>query len=767
MNFNSIFDSLPVHSSKYLEFYFRDMIKLPKNKKIFFNASDKYALAIMKDETKRVLSGSGKLRERPWSNFLFYFMNKDTYIELFGINKRRRNVLDKKILSDEFTLSEWDESYNGKDPDGINVLKANNYKIAKFLFDLIKIKEPFLFVRSYVYITIIIYDDSEIINTDNYLTYYFNTNYKFTETNGKKDFIYNVAYSYLVDDINFELELIKDNNRDIIDCAKAFIGDFDFIDQTKYYFDNLVQDIEKGDKYILVEGAARTGKTIIAMSLLQHYEDAQLLVMNYYFYNALKDAFATLDYNFPKERVFHQSYGKSGYYDGIPKMDFTFCIVDECQRFGNKFGLIDRITGNPNHKHSIFLGDDYQRLRSSSDDGLKYILDRIIETENSVKKYKFNNSIGVPPWIVKNVKFLLNAPEMKNPYPIGEYIINIYDTQNDFLKAYEKDSLSRKHLATIQAPYTNFKDFGKYRAFPKSLINTSYPYFLNKETINNYYFSPYEMISRELDSMYIFVRRNISEESITEYVLTQLYILMTRATISLNLFFENQSTKKFFKLKLEKIMEFSHMETFNLDEIEEGRQFFVKEDIVDEVLLNFSINNPKPDLKSRFITRLLHFTDEKNIDSILKYGILPRENLVSNAIDYVFNDENRIDGYPDSICLSVENPNDRLLKAFKQRFPERKFKLITINPAILYSSFIMNGDRLSLTKRLYCNYNAAAKRTLKSADDIKIMYSEVVQTYWLTYTRHNLPENMPTSSQAEILFFGIIPPEFIDTIEDI
>jgi hypothetical protein len=448
-------------------------------------------------------------------------------------------------------------------------------------------------------------------------------------------------------------------------------------------------------------------------------------------------------------------------------MDYSFCIVDECQRLGKKYGLINRFLLNSNHKHTIFLGDDYQRLNRSSDDGLKHILNKVLETDNIVKKYKFNNSVGVPPWVVKNVKFLLNAPEMKNPYPLGEYTIKIFDSQNKFLNAYDEETLSRKHLATIQEPYKNFDDFGKYRSYPKRLINTNYPYFLNKETIGNYYFSPYEMISRELDTIYVFVRNNITVDDIKDYVMTQLYVLMTRSTISLNLYFENQDTRLFFEEKLEKILEFSHMEEFDVDLLEEGRQFFIKEDIVDKVLLRFEINSPKYVLKDRFITRLIHFTDEENIENILKYGIMPRKSLISNNINFKYNDSARLDGHQDSVCLSVENPNDRLLKAFKQRYPKRKFKVLTINPAILYSSFIMNDEKLSLTKRYYCNYNAAANKTLKSLSDINIMYSEQVQTYYITYTRHDLSDNIPTSSQAEILFFGVIPPEFIDSIEDI
>ena len=73
---------------------------------------------------------------------------------------------------------------------------------------------------------------------------------------------------------------------------------------------------------------------------------------------------------------------------------------------------------------------------------------------------------------------------------------------------------------------------------------------MNSETVEKYYFSPYEMISRELDSIYIFLRENISPDVIRGYVLTQLYVLMTRATLSLNIYIENKETYKVFKERL-------------------------------------------------------------------------------------------------------------------------------------------------------------------------------------------------------------------------
>ena len=45
---------------------------------------------------------------------------------------------------------------------------------------------------------------------------------------------------------------------------------------------------------IIVEGPARSGKTIIAATLLGELEDSKFLLMNYFFYQAIVDGFHAL-----------------------------------------------------------------------------------------------------------------------------------------------------------------------------------------------------------------------------------------------------------------------------------------------------------------------------------------------------------------------------------------------------------------------------------------------------------------------------------------
>ena len=47
------------------------------------------------------------------------------------------------------------------------------------------------------------------------------------------------------------------------------------------------------------------------------------------------------------------------------------------------------------------------------------------------------------------------------------------------------------------------------------------------------------------------------------------------------------------------------------------------------------------------------------------------------------------------------------------------------------------------------------------------MFSNQVQTYYYIFNRKGRKDSEPTCNQAEILFFGRIPPEYIESIEDI
>lgn len=167
-------------------------------------------------------------------------------------------------------------------------------------------------------------------------------------------------------------------------------------------------------------------------------------------------------------------------------------------------------------------------------------------------------------------------------------------------------------------------------------------------------------------------------------------------------------------------------------------------------------------LKQRNISKLIHFTSDSNIESIRKNGIMPRQRLMDEKENFDFNDSLRLDQHLDSVCLSVQVPNKHLLEEYCRRFPNKNYKLVEIDPVILTNLNLSNKQ----TKALFFDYNAASKYANKSEGDLNIMFKEEIRKHHISNNRDTKEDNIPTSDQAEILYFGVIPPKYILNIVD-
>jgi hypothetical protein len=198
------------------------------------------------------------------------------------------------------------------------------------VFRQLKSKAPSLFVRSYVYLIFIRlesngtspFDFGDAIqptavrpSADDYQIYYWNTKYEVRP--GRKKNLFGDSGNDVVPSIGehgggldedeasgiendpkklfivqnpaHELQRIQDANSDIID---AFNNSLPLVDQTESYLNEIAYKLDKNPSArVLVEGPARSGKTVLAMSLLARYPKSKMLLMNWYFYDALRDAF--------------------------------------------------------------------------------------------------------------------------------------------------------------------------------------------------------------------------------------------------------------------------------------------------------------------------------------------------------------------------------------------------------------------------------------------------------------------------------------------
>ncbi len=133
--------------------------------------------------------------------------------------------------------------------------------------------------------------------------------------------------------------------------------------------------------------------------------------------------------------------------------------------------------------------------------------------------------------------------------------------------------------------------------------------------------------------------------------------------------------------------------------------------------------------------------------------------LKENGIVYDFNDELRLDKIEDGISISIQNPNHFLLQRFKEKYPDKSYVALILDPSLLYQITDASGKHLA--KRYYCNYNAASSYTSMSNDNIDLMFEDkFIHSSWIN-TRIGKDDSETTSNQAEIVFCETIDPKYI------
>ena len=149
----------------------------------------------------------------------------------------------------------------------------------------------------------------------------------------------------------------------------------------------------------------------------------------------------------------------------------------------------------------------------------------------------------------------------------------------------------------------------------------------------------------------------------------------------------------------------------------------------------------------RGITRLCHFTPSRNLGHIAEdpRGILASRHLAEDQ-KAVFNptDSERLDGFPDHVCCSIQYPNAWYFRISRDQ--ERLFKdwvVLLIAPHYLWH-----------TGTKFCPRNAAAEHGRlvgDGADAFEGLFAETVegQRTFRRAPRHRA--SLPTDEQAEVL----------------
>lgn len=168
-------------------------------------------------------------------------------------------------------------------------------------------------------------------------------------------------------------------------------------------------------------------------------------------------------------------------------------------------------------------------------------------------------------------------------------------------------------------------------------------------------------------------------------------------------------------------------------------------------------------IEERKIKYLVHFTRIENLDSIFENGIIPRQIIETNQMNYFFNDDSRNDRLQNCSCFSIEYPNMRLLNRFANKYE-------TDNWAIIVLDYLM----LNNTRSYFCYHNAASYeirteiQSYTKPINFENMFKKNINVNRLDkeplyFDRENIKgfDFLTTSDQAEILVENKIDPKYI------
>jgi hypothetical protein len=155
---------------------------------------------------------------------------------------------------------------------------------------------------------------------------------------------------------------------------------------------------------------------------------------------------------------------------------------------------------------------------------------------------------------------------------------------------------------------------------------------------------------------------------------------------------------------------------------------------------------------------LCHFTHIENLASILNYGLITRLeiDLRSNSINPHINDIKRLDGYRDSISLSISYPNYQMFFKYNKD-NQNSWVVICLAPDILWEldcAFLPNNAASN------SEYKSNLKKFKRPASLVRIF-----KDYGSRKRDDlNIPKRYTTNPQSEVLVFGNIPESYFMNI---
>lgn len=530
------------------------------------NFSEHYTINEFIDRNKHLFHFFSDLNE---NNILFNYQenNSDFDLEIDALSILKQHNGSSKNVTIIFELKDFTKHIFKNEKS-----KKMQSLICDFKNNLVKYKEKIFYERFTIYGFLIFLENKNI--TFNL----FSLNNEKPKLLSKKNYIkinskLNMKKYFIINDPLKFIEFNITKAKDIAYYLKCF--DSQEIPLSNNELKTLKNKIVESD-FIFINGYAGTKKTSLAFYFFGELENSCLLMLNKGFHDSLISS--SRKFNFKKNDYikiqryfdFHTNNITWLVNEEQNRKTFEYLIIDEYQRCSKEtVDLIKTFTSKGGKV--ILLGDKHQAINPNSDNlNLKEkLLDIALNESYKVSKHELSKYYRLPKTKIDFILFLLNLNNKECKCKTSNIDIEIMTDYDSFLESFKMNNKTEKScIATIQ--YLNYIDKGFYE-FEKrgiKLSNSKEPcdknnFLTDWKMRQEYCFFPYDVISREMEHIYIFLPKDLEYDNSkkeftfleffkdnTNFIKNQLYVLLTRATRKIILLIENESTLNLFKTKM-------------------------------------------------------------------------------------------------------------------------------------------------------------------------------------------------------------------------
>lgn len=163
----------------------------------------------------------------------------------------------------------------------------------------------------------------------------------------------------------------------------------------------------------------------------------------------------------------------------------------------------------------------------------------------------------------------------------------------------------------------------------------------------------------------------------------------------------------------------------------------------------------------RSIRCLLHFTHASNLASIVEYGVLSRAECWCHKIKPRINDPVRLDYLQGYVPTSIEWPNWQLFYRYRKLArpePDDNWAVLVIRPDIIWAHPCVFT---SINASSYSQTSISMKTRGHPEYFEQLFGNEPLRGRGIRREQLQIPDNFPTSPQAEVLVRDLVPPDRI------